>query len=133
MEIKKTGGGGGTAPKHEIPSQALSLNSPHCLPKCWLPAPPSPWGLREYSAAPILVSVSNQEGQETKFFSSLWWVGMLGELGAWRTFLQLLGTGSQGILCVPGFPVTHEILCVPGFPGTHEICVSLVFLGPTSR
>ena len=109
MEVRNAGDPATGNEIHGTPFlELVSRQALCCLPKHWLAGPPSPLGLAmEYSAASIPECVCPIRGwQEIRLSPVLggYWV----QLGAWSSFLQLLGTGSQGMLA----------------------CVSLAFLGP---
>lgn len=98
------------------PSQAWLPFRPHAafLNAGSLPAYPLPGAALAYSAAPagLCVRVTRKRGL-VRGGCGAW-------LGAWNSFLQLLGTGSQGMLRFPG---THSGLTVGTFhPIRNGIC-----------
>ena len=79
------------------------------LPKGWQPQPQLSWGLWRTQLLSSREPVSNGRRGWQEIRLSLVLGGCWVQLGTWSSFLQLLGTGSQGMLA----------------------CVSLAFLGPT--
>lgn len=56
-----------------------------------------PWSTQLPPSRTLCVQLGGMAGN--KIFSDPW--GLLGEPAAWSSFLQLLGTGSQGMLVLP--------------------------------